>query len=332
MIDTFEFELTINYEDKELLFEALNTMAKIEGGKCLHADKRDKKKKVTAAFQNFGILEIYLEKKKYDFRVGLKVKPQLVLAKGDMYYLLDEGDLIDAVKVINSFIDSINSNLKGLTLPCCEYWTIHRLDYAFQFCTKYYEEYIATLQKYLPESAVKYDGSIWLASKSTNINFYDKTKQISEKNPEKVQCFALEHMLRFEVQCHRKYLQHLKDIGKINEISLMELWNKKLAFGVLRNKMTECFTDEDFYSLKELEAVIADKLSPCKQRRLLELYYNTKSLLCESEKDRALLDYQISKLQTKLRKIGAAFVRIDDAFDVDYLPNPLKIIMAMEFA
>lgn len=332
MLDTFEIQLIISYELKEFLYETLNAMAKIEGGKCLHADKRNKKKQVTAAFQNFGILEIYLEKKKYDFRIGLKVKPQLVLTECDMYYLLDEGDLIKAVKVVNHFIDSLNFKLKGVKLPFCEYWTIKRLDYAFQFTTKHYQAYLDTLQKYLPESAVKYDGSIWLASKSTNINFYDKTKQISDKNPEKVQCFALEHMLRFEIQCHRKYLQHLKDIGKINEISLMELWNKKLAFGVLRNKMTECFTEADFYSLKELEAVITDKLSPCKRRRLLELYDNTKSLLCASEKNRQLLDYKISKLETKLRKIGAAFVRIDDAFDVDYLPNPLKIIMAMEFA
>ena len=331
MLDTFEIQFNISYELKELLYETLNAMAKIEGGKCLHADKRNQKKKVTAAFQNFGILEIYLEKKKYDFQIGLKVKPQLVLTECDMYYLLDEGDLIKAVKVVNHFIDSLNFKLKGVKLPFCEYWTIKRIDYAFQFTTKHYQAYLDTLQKYLPESAVKYDGSIWLASKSTNINFYDKTKQISDKNPEKVQCFALEHMLRFEVQCQRKYLQHLKDIGKIQEICLKELWNKNLAFGVLQNKMAESFTLDDFYSLEGLETVIADNLSPCKRRRLLQLYYDTTKLPCACEKDRELIDYQVSKVQKKLRKIGVAYFRIDDDFKIDYLPNPLKIIKEREF-
>lgn len=227
----------------------------------------------TTAFYNEGFLEISLNIQKNDFRIlwsiSMKYKPALVIYPNDKYALMQFKDIGLVENNFNKFIDFLNPVLSYNKLPYLEKWQVIRIDYAFQFATEKYVEYFKLMRKcHIPESMKYkfYDTSIGIYGKNTNINVYDKTVQLGYENKK--------HIIRFEVQCQKKYLQHLKEKFKWADINLYLLWNKKIALNILQDKIASFIGTGNFMSIKfamdKIENSYSEKKCQ-KLKRLLEI-------------------------------------------------------------
>lgn len=275
MIDTIEMKIPVDIYELNFWFMRISNYIKLKYKKNLNKYQIDKNfiSYKTTALYSYGFLELALNRINTDFRwyyfISVKYKPAMILHSKDEYALSKFIDLDDAASNFNSIIDELNYFVSSYKLPYLKKWQVIRIDYAFQFSTEKYGEYFKLMRKcHIPDSMKYkfYDTSIGIYGKNTNINVYDKTVQLGYENKE--------HIIRFEVQCQKKYLQHLKEKFKWADINLYLLWNKKIALNILQDKIASFIGTGNFMSMKfamdKIENSYSEKKCQ-KLKRLLEI-------------------------------------------------------------
>ncbi len=198
-----------------------------------HLIKKDKKsnqnQKVwsTSGFYPQGILELSVKHKYYpnQITINAKYKPALVTKKKhDQTSLSAMTDYQSAVDGFNYFIDILNAELNSFQLPPVIYWDIVRADYAFQYFTPHYELLLYMLNKgFAMADNLGFTTSAYYVNTCRNINIYDKTLQ------QKLPAIDGEHLIRFEVQCKRKALEHMAEKYHWERLSIYHVWDDMIA-------------------------------------------------------------------------------------------------------
>lgn len=339
MIDTIELKYPLTSTERELVFDAINNCAEDNFHnyahhikyKKLHPLKNMNQSWHTAAFNNWGILDIklYINPKHGRNDIYIKFKPAKIIYKSDVYALSQNADFNQACKIFNDFIDYINNFTGIFKLPYINTWKVNRIDYAYQLRSKYYEEYINLFQKGYKESADnKYKTSAYISNNNTTVNFYDKTVQ---------QHLDLdEHVIRLEVQCKKRFLQYLKDRKKISCISLRNLWNNELAASIVRNKIINIFGSGDFMNIKTAENQFKLFFGTKKVHKLIllmKLSKHNKIQKCALDKlymknyaDAGTGKWCIKNLLECFNKAGVNSIAIPDCWKCESLVNPINLI------
>lgn len=336
MIDTLQLTYNFSRNYFNEIYKGVNTLIKSMSNidptykkKMLYKDKKDY---ITTAFWNWGFIEFKMETidKNYhaERRISIKFKPAIYIHSQNKYALTKYEDYDQTRDVFNRVIGMINSFLETTKLPEIDAWEIRRIDFAFQLETIYYLIYLKLFQKcYKNPFDNIYNTSFYTISKNTNINFYDKTVQLGLEDEY--------HVLRFEIQCKRKYLQHLKDKKRIVDITLKELWSKRIS-NVVKQKIKEVIGSNDFFNIERAEVLLDEKFSSKKAERVLQfLRFSTKDHIMRSDMPYAFAmlnnqkygnEYVKNKIIPSLNMLNINPLIIPDYFGIDHLENPLHLL------
>ena len=319
---------------------------------ALHRDK-DKDFYFTTVFAQQGILRIGFKKTKYRHVCHILLKPARCIHPGTNLQLAKEADFQDVCRKMDAFFDSINRKCGNAVLPPLQAWRVKRIDYAVNIETDYAAEYIRLFYAgAIPkgyELYERYESSFYLHSAGGNINFYDKAKQLKDKHGYTDEDIAKENhgnvagILRLEIQCRNKYIQHLKARCRLADTTLQYLWNAEIATHELCSKIEAIVGKKDFYSYELCEK----RLSHCYKRRTLALCNQIIRMLLEHP-EASLNDIkemlpgaakkQFSLLLHKIRKAGINPIPLEAAqagaekMPLRSLDNPYKkVVMAVRY-
>lgn len=282
----------VKYSEVKSLIKAINTVIEENSSKYyyydrnkislpLHRIKRGEYYPLsTTGLTHFGIQELKIERKcniingmEYvHYNLILVYKPALVLHPDDYYALTDFCEYRDAEEKFNSLIGKINDKLIQFTnsfeLPAFDKWIIVRIDYAFQIETNDYLCYWFLFKNYWNN----YPPSVYIHKKSTTVNFYDKTYKREGVVKEETA-----HIIRFEVQCYKKWIENTYNKGRITLNSIEGLWDERVANNVILSKFRSIFGTGDFYTLEEAKSIISDSCSRQKTKILVKFLELTKN-------------------------------------------------------
>ena len=255
-------------------------------GQALHKEG-EKDFYFTTAFASRGILRIGFKTTKYRLVCHILLQPARCVHPGTNILLAQESDFGGVFKKMDAFFDSINKKCGNTVLPPLRAWHVKRIDYAVNLETDYATEYIrlfyagAIPKGYkMPE---RYEHSFYLVSKGGNINFYDKMQQLKDVHRCTEEDIASElrdnpvGILRLEVQCREKHIQHLKERYRLPDTSLPYFWNADMAAHEICGKIAAVIGKKDFFSYEICE-------------RRLSLRYRKRTLALCSQIIRILRD------------------------------------------
>ena len=336
MIDTLELTYSFNSQYFNEIFKGINALIKTVNDrnsmrkvKMLHKEKNGFQ---TTAFWYWWFLEFKIASINRTClaksKISIKFKPAIYIHSQNKYALTNYEDYDQTRDVFNRVIGMINSFLETTQLPEIDAWEIKRIDFAFQLETIYYLIYLKLFQKcYKNPFDNIYNTSFYTISKNTNINFYDKTVQLGLEDEY--------HVLRFEIQCKRKYLQHLKDKKRIVDITLKELWSKRIS-NVVKQKIKEVIGSNDFFNIERAEVLLDEKFSSKKAERVLQfLRFSTKDHIMRSDMPYAFAmlnnqkygnEYVKNKIIPSLNMLNINPLIIPDYFGIEHLENPLHLL------
>lgn len=346
MIDTLCLDYIFTINNFETLINAINELASSMNRKKLSElfiDKisKNKKQKIysTSAFTKYGFTKVQIIKNYNNFEYGL-YHLQLVYKPAqvnyyNLYALSSLKDLTNACNKFNAFIDLLNSSMNNsFNLPYINKWKVIRIDYAFQFITPYAELYTWIFHKSnLPAKNDKYKTSLYYSNTSTTVNFYDKTNQLIEKNLLPANILKNPHIIRLEVQCKKKYLSRIKSVLAPDEdfLSIYDVWNAKIAYTILSQKLIQLFGIGNFYSYDSAEEIIKN-LYKGKTENILNLL-----LLSGTHTLEDVFDFYDKKYHKKpgyaknqLRRILSAnninTILLPDNSPITCLTHPIKLL------
>lgn len=343
MIDTIGFDYTFSIENFEILIDAINGLASLNNKKKLSEltigkISKNKKQKIysTSAFIQYGFTKVQIIKNYNNFEYGL-YHLQLVYKLAQVIYsnpyaLSSSTDLNEACDNFNAFIDVLNSTMdNSFNLPYISEWKVIRIDYAFQFTTPYAELYTWIFHRSnLPAKEDKYKTSLYYGNKSTTINFYDKTYQLIENDLLPANMLKNPHIIRLEVQCKKKYLARIKATGS-DFLSIYDVWNPKVAYTILSQKLIQLFGTGDFYRYDSAEEKI-NSLFKGKAENILNLLLLSCTHTLEDifsfydQKYHHKPGYAKNQLRRLLSANGINTILLPDDSPVTCLAHPLKLL------
>lgn len=345
MIDTFEIYIKVTKKQKMLLKEAIDgciesiNSTSPKKSKKLHWENKALK---TAAFNRYGVLELkFVLVNEGDLKrtwFMIKIKPSIALHTNDVYALSKENDYIIYRRIFREFIIFINKYVHDefTLLPCdINNWTLNRIDYAFQFMTHHYKEYMYLIKKVAQqEKRREYKNSLYIIEKSHVINFYDKTQKNMHYSYNEDELDK--HVIRFEVQCKKEYLQRLKKDYGISLLNLESFWDIHLARETVLNKMNKYIKGGDYYNITSGKRILSKLYGQTKVQKLvllLECSIHNSTLLeslpfLYSNISRGEVTAKQVKrnLLPALSKAGINPLAIPNSWNIEILLNPTKLI------
>lgn len=258
MIDTMivQYQCRNNAEYNEF-YNHLDNLLKAYRLEPIHKDKKTKRHYITTAWKNDGFRKIDFHPTRNGFKHLLEIELQPIrllqynehvdLADFEQYHAIAEKFNAHIAQLFG-YLSALPDNLKF------ENWKVKRIDYAFNLHTPYVGAYIRLLHRgRTPRNYQRkaYDTSIYFHAKSKRYNFYDKHSHLLSKG-DKVSMEELhraEGILRFEVQCEKKSVEKLKDQFKLEDMSVISLWNKNIARHVLHCAIESVFDEQAFYRI-----------------------------------------------------------------------------------
>ena len=346
MVDTLCLDYVFTINNFETLINAINGLASSMNRKKLsqlsigETFKREKQKIYsTSTFTKYGFTKVQIIKNYNNFEYGL-YHLQLVYKPAqvnydDLYALSSSKDLTNACNKFNAFIDLFNSSMNNsFNLPYIDKWKVIRIDYAFQFTTPYAELYTWIFHKSnLPNKNDKYRTSLYYGNKSTTTNFYDKTNQLIEKGLLSANMLKNPHIIRLEVQCKKKYLSRIKSVlvPDADFLSIYDVWNSKIAYTILSQKLIQLFGIGNFYSYDLAEERI-NNLSKGKGEKLLNLLllsgtHTLKDIFSVYDKKyHRKPGYAKNQLRRTLSANNINTILLPDNSPITCLTHPLKLL------
>lgn len=279
------------------------------------------------------------------------------LARNDDYNILEEK--------FNHIIQHLNHRVFSSTLlPQLNGWQVRRIDYAFDIDTPFVNDYICIFKKgYIPKGfSLKeyYDTSFHIKSKACNYNFYNKTEELDTKH----QIHISSNILRLEVQCKADKIRKIINDYNIQDNFLYSLWNESIAKNVIAKAVNRVVDTYDFYPLNILQDKIFDsdltksykhyawqltkllnndvfnlsELSQIitasedyKKDIIKEILHLHKKRSTEKHFNKIDATIAINKLnysyaKSYLNKINLSPIALPKNCQIEYLPNPIKLI------
>lgn len=267
MIDTINLKYRFpNLSHYNECYRVMDDMPAMESDyKCrLHKTEDKKKHYITTAFYKQGFLDIAFDKDKTHNRytITLFFKP-VIMVRGTCEFnlsLASEASYDTMEKRFNEFIERINKQADiPYLLPPLYLWSVNRVDYAYDIWEDSIKEYIVLFKHgMIPPNFTYHDypTSFYLTSKECNINFYDKTQQLRDKDIEfgneayeetGDHLMWGESILRLEVQCKTRKLSHIKEDFRLPDRTLKSFWSEKIAYTVLMNYIKKIIGKEDVF-------------------------------------------------------------------------------------
>lgn len=348
MIDTFEIHCGITKDSAKCIVDAIDIIVHEEKnyGRKKYGDKtiREHKSSVirkTSAFYTYGILELSILRSNvngfYRYKLLAKVKPAIVLYPSDAYALsIDYDDYLRYKEVFEEFRERMNQFIEkyDYSIPSLDYWSVSRIDYAYQFSTSHYKYYMNLFKKSCKqEKRNTYKNSLYIIKKRYNVNFYDKTQKFIDSGKLELKN---EHFIRLEMQCKQEYLKYLVDKETILSYELSELWNSLLAKRTVLFGIKRYIGIEDYFSIDESKSILYKRYCKTKAEKMIFLLnaslHNTTirtnlGVLCEIISKGYITEKQIKRnIIPELVESGVNLLAIPANWRINYLPNPVKLI------
>lgn len=346
MIDTVDvFYEFPNRSFYNTCYQSVDSLSRSHG-QALHRD--GKRLYFTTAFASVGILRIGFQKTKYQYRCHILLQPARCIRAKTNIFLAQASDFGEVCRYMDNFFGLINLHCGNKVLPPLRSWRVKRIDYAVNMETPYAAEYIRLFYAgNLPkgfELPLRHDSSFYLKSESANINFYDKLQQLKDSRNCTDEDIARElhgnpvGLLRLEVQCRNKYIQHLKERYLLLDTTLPYLWDANIAAHELGSKISSVIGEKDFFPYEICEKY----LECCYGRRTLSLccqivrtFRNRSDLNLHDVKEvmSNASQKQFASLLHKIRKAGInpipleAVMMEDEAKRIGCLENPYRQIL-----
>ena len=365
MIDTMDLEQYIDYSVRNDIFNAVNRLIKMRNipghTKSLHlsGDGRRFRKTssilITASFADYGIQEFGLCCDRYPLNEGtgkvicrhyirMTIKPASFLYPYNPYALSRSGDMDEAERGVNRFIEELNRCIGYELLQPAVEWRVTRVDYAYQFSDPYYMAYLVMFKKecpkqksrvYLVAGEKSFPAEIRYWNKNICFHVYDKTRELLEKH-DYVDRKTTDgsHMLRFEIQCKGRCLSSIAHKYGLGQTNICNLWNPKIADMKIRNAINKCIGKDDFYNLSSAREVLSQYFTDRKVRDMVDFirpgaYPKTKgNRLVDLYAEQFGLDKKHVKnnFLPSFHKAGVNIRILPDAWGIDHLVNPVKIL------
>ncbi len=332
MLDTLNLETALF--STQQIYELQNAVINIFGKDDIkhHLIKKEKKCSQnqtvwsTAGFFSSGILDFSIKHKYYPnaISVSAKFKPAIVLHNEQSKVALSSmEDYTNALSSFDSFIGTVNSHLHSFRLPLGIYWNVSRIDYAFQYSTPYYELLLYILNKGAAMADnLGYKTSAYYSNTCRNINIYDKTVQ------QNLSAVDGEHLIRFEVQCKRKALEHMAEKYHWERLSIYHVWDDVIAKKTVINAVKLLIGKHDFFNLDTAEDIVRSNFNTKKADNILcflkKTRYNKAKLksLLSGKMQGYSPDYIRKSIRPALNKVGIAPILIPSCYHISILENP----------
>lgn len=280
--------------------------------------------------------------KRPHMQIEILLNPKKLISDKHIKITKDK-DIIPISNKFNELIKKIDNNL-----PDFFYWTLKRIDYATYIITPYVKEYIELFQRGDKPSSRYYieqydnknnrrgqkEGSFYLYSKGTTINFYDKEKERRD-NKEKynisdAEILAAENTLRFEIQCDKSKTDYMKYYYKFETKSIFYYLTLKESRKQILKYTKKVIRDGTYYKLNDAKKIIDnDKdLSTRSKNTLkgvLDLVNKCRSITKAREEFTGAKTTFNNHLKN-LDKLGINPVTIPERWNVKFLNNPIEEI------
>ncbi len=223
-----------------------------------------------AGFHSIRLSRIHVEGENYYYAL-VRLEPQALLSGQrtiDLFRATPDNveNLKTAFHVLmNHFIDDRFSNLVNLSA-----WKCQRIDYTanlrfdspaqadlFLELSRQSSRYIRRHVKCIHEISDS-EQSTAEGNQSTKAAFYNKKRQvqntyrnIEQRHYERL-CSEAENIVRFEYQCKRPKVQHLKTRNDFDSRGIDHYLNEDLASSLLLKTYEECVGRGDFYKVSEI--------------------------------------------------------------------------------
>lgn len=339
MIDTVELRIKVNATNIKCLLKAINNTIeknKVQYSigfrvKCSQVMHRVKRKSafplVTTGLFMLGWQELKIERLGYvnngqafyHYNIIVVYKPALVIHSDDYYALSCLADYDAAKSNFDNVVELLNEELSlvdcDFSLPQFEEWSVSRIDYATQICTIEYLSFWYIFKNYWQS----YSPNVYLYRESATVNFYDKTYK-KENGLNELE----EHVIRFEIQCHKNWLNNSYSKGRLSGKDIQSLWNQTVAQNVIISKFYSLFGVGDFYIFDDAVKIIRQNFSDKKAEILISFLRYTQFLTVDEAVECLAEQLHTTKQKVRrnyLRELNQkriAYICLPDSYDWAY--------------
>ena len=276
------------------------------------------------ALASFGMEEISFTQKK-TFKIFIKLRPKLMIEKGNYNNVLRMRDVPQLYKAFKTHIMNIGLPL----LSDLAEWKVKRIDYAIDIIvnphliSRYIELFKqGNITEALRNSDVskRYEyakNNLYLSGKNYRVNFYDRhtTVRLKEKNREKtyLDTESLNGVMRFEIQVRKINATKLRKSGLITKNCVGDFLNIELCKYYISKYYIQIVGLGDYYTLTEAMA----KCKSDTQRSMLCLVKEegsiseAKKIFIENSSNKRKTEKRFSERIKKLHANGINPVTID---------------------
>lgn len=194
-----------------------------------------------------------------------------------------------------------------------------------------------TIKKYKNEKSkrntLSKNGITITGNNGIEVTYYNKYRQLKEKNPKCRYIDNSKKIIRIEIRCFKKKVRHLTKKFKCTSASSFLKESDIIGKYIFKHYANIFYGTGDFYKLTDIYAMI-DK-SSCKKNSKKLMKELVKSSATHSSLDRAfdILNFnksQIKAILKKFNKIGVSPVVIPRRYEFDTIRNPLDL--ALEYS
>lgn len=245
--------------------------------------------------------------------------------------------------------DKFNEIIKGISLDLPDFynWTLKRIDYATYIITPYVKEYIELFQRGDKPSGyfksqydiknkrrIQKEGSFYLYSKSTAINFYDKEKErIDNKEKFNIQdedILNSKNVLRFEIQCNKSKTDYMKYKYKFETKNVFYYLTLEESKKTILYYYKKCIKQGNYYKLENAKKLIDNNIELSTRAKntlkdILDLINKCRSIIKAREEFTGKKETFNNHLK-EFDKVEINPVTIPERWKVKNLNNPINEI------
>lgn len=205
---------------------------------------------------------------------------------------------------------------------------MNRIDYKIDYYTEHKDIYLKLLKKTTKEyrhleRKKEYNSSVYLSSKSRNINIYDKEKYCIDKGKTIEQIEKYKNCIRYEVQVKKNKIRYnFKEWGLIDC-----LWNYCNPYDMkyfIDDILSPVIYQGDYYNLYHSQKILGQHYSLYMTNQLIE-FQKSISIQGITEVKKQYSPYKFNKYIKLLQAVNINPVPIAKNEGITYLHNPLHI-------
>ena len=208
---------------------------------------------------------------------------------------------------------------------------LNRIDYKIDYYTEHKDIYIKLLQKTTKEynhlkRKKNYNSSLYLSSKSRNINIYDREQYCIDKHKSIDEIEKYKNIIRYEVQIKKnKIYNNLKNWGLID--CLFNYVNIYDMNYFIDDVLSPIIYKGNYYNQYHSNKIIQEHYTDYITLQLIELQKDI-SIFGVSNTRNKYSPYQFSKYIKLLQNININPIPIPKGDNIRYLENPINYIFA----